>query len=214
MKKSTSAKILAVLIALIFVFSACPLRGQAADTEKSVAKVSYMCVVRSPGHCWIYVENISKKTTLTVGAYELAPGEGVSIGTFGPTRYDGYGIYYNIEAYCETQYGMSGCKTLTEEVTASELKQLSDGILSFKNSWSPFRNCIAFAAQMWNLVSEKKMSNLIFPAFSSMQMFFKGCSTDTVKQKPVTADEVYRQRGTGSNAYLDGVKKISLGDLA
>ena len=32
---------------------------EAADAEKNVAKVSYMCVVRSPGHCWIYVENIS-----------------------------------------------------------------------------------------------------------------------------------------------------------
>ena len=212
MKKSVSSKIIALLLAFIFVFSVCPLKSEAA--EKNVARVSYMCVVRSPGHCWIYVENITKKTTLTVGAYTIEPGEGVSVGTFGPTRYDGYGIYYNVEAYCQTTYGMSNCKVLTEDVTASELAALSDGILSYRNSWSPFRNCIAFAAKMWNLVSEKKLSNMIFPAFSSIQMFLKGCSTDTVIQKPVKADEVYRQKGTGNNAYLEGVKKSSLGDLA
>ena len=214
MKKSVSVKIIALLLAFTFIFSVSPFSSEAADEEKDVARVSYMCLVRSPGHCWIYVENISRNTTLTVGAYELLPGEGVSVGTFGPTRYDGYGIYYNVEAYCQTEYGMSGCKTLTEDVTASELEALSNGILSYKNGWSPFRNCIAFAAKIWNIVSSKKLSNLIFPAFASIQLFFKGCSTDTVVQKPVTADEVYRQRGSGNNAYLDSVKKISLGDLS
>lgn len=211
--KKTAKKLTALLLVIMIVCGTFAFGVSAAREEKTVARVSVICLVRSPGHVWIYVENLTNKS-MKVGVYTLAKNDGVSIGTFGPTRYDGYGIYYNVESYCQTEYGMSGYRSLTKELTASELETLSNGILSYRNSWGPFRNCIAFAAQMWNLVSEKKLSNLIFPAFTNIQMFFKGSTTDVPVQKPVTADEVYRQKGNGENAYLENVREISLKDLA
>ncbi len=211
--KKAAKKLTAFFLAVMIICSSFSFGASAAKEEKAVAKVSVICLVKSPGHVWIYVENLTNRA-VKVGAYTLGKRDGVSIGTFGPTRYDGYGIYYNIESYCQTEYGMGNCRYLTEEITASELEALSNGILSYTNSWSPFRNCIAFAAQMWNLISEKKLSNLIFPAFTSIQMFFKGCINDVPSQKSVTADEVYRQKGDGNKAYLENVREISLRDLA
>ncbi|MBR5827116.1 MAG: hypothetical protein IKY78_08545 [Clostridia bacterium] len=210
--KKTAKRLLAFLLAVVIVCGTFAFGASAAE-EKIVARVSVVCLVRTPGHMWIYVENLTNKS-MKVGAYTLPKNGGVSIGTFGPTRYDGYGIYYNVESYCYTEYGMSGYKSLTEDLTAAELKTLSDGILSYRNSWGPFRNCVAFASQMWNLNSEKKLSNLIFPAFANLQMTFKGAITDNPMHKAVTAAKVYRQYGTGADAYLERVSDRSLGDLS
>ena len=210
--KKAAKRLTAVFLVLVILCGTFAFGASAAKEEKVVAKVSVICLVRSPGHVWIYVENLTNKS-LKVGAYTLGKKDGVSVGTFGPTRYDGYGIYYNVESYCQTEYGMSGYRSLTESVTASELETLSNGILSYRNSWGPFRNCVAFAAQMWNLISDRKISNLIFPAFTNIQLSLKGCVVDAPVQKAVSADEVYRMRGTGQNAYLENVKDISLRDL-
>lgn len=211
--KKTMKRLLSLFLAIVIMCGTFAFGASAAAEEKIVAKVSVICLVRNPGHVWIYVENLTNRS-MQVGAYTLPKRAGVSVGTFGPTRYDGYGIYYNVESYCQTEYGMSGYRALTEELTASELKILSNGILSYRNSWGPFRNCVAFAAQMWNLVSENRLSNLIFPAFTNIQMFFKRAATNTPVQKAVTADKVYRQHGEGDNAYLENVRDISLKDLA
>ncbi len=210
--KIVAKKLMAFLLAVLIICGTFSFGASAANEEKIVARVSVICLVRNPGHVWIYVENLTNKS-VKVGAYTLAKKDGVSVGTFGPTRYDGYGIYYNVESYCQTEYGMSGYRSLTEDLTASELETLSNGILSYRNSWGPFRNCVAFAAQMWNLVSEKRLSNLIFPAFTNIQLFFKGSVTDAPVQKEVSADEVYRMKGNGKNAYLENVREISLRDL-
>ncbi len=210
--KKMSKRILSAVIAVIMIFSVLPLSSFAADDGKIVAKLSFFCTVRSPGHTWLYIENVSNKT-IDVGAYKLPAGEGVSVGTFGPTRYDGYGIYYNVESYCQTRYGMKKFSTLTEELTADEMAKLHNGILTYKNGWNIFRNCVTFSAKMWNLVSDKKMSNLIFPAFSNLQMNLKGCKKNNIVQFPVSADEVFRQKGNGADAYLVTVSSISLGDL-
>ena len=210
--KRSAKRIISVLLAVVLICGTFAFGVSAAKEEKIVARVSVICLVRNPGHVWIYVENLTNKS-VKVGAYTLGKKDGVSVGTFGPTRYDGYGIYYNVESYCQTEYGMSGYRSLTESLTASELATLSDGILSYRNSWNPFRNCIAFAAQMWNLVSENKISNLIFPAFTNIQLSLKGAVLDAPTHKPVEADEVYRMRGTGDNAYLENVREASLRDL-
>lgn len=213
MKKMFSKRFVAVLLSVMMLLALCPLGAGAADNSSTVATVSYFCCVKAPGHCWIYVENLSDKA-MKIGAYQLQPGEGVSIGTFGTTRYDGYGIYYNIESYCQTKYGMNNYRTLTEELTQSEFDTLHNGIKNYNNSWNIFKNCVAFATRMWNLVSDKKLSNLLFPAFSSLQMSFKrGCQTNNPVQCPVDADKVYRQKGNGDSAYLVNVSDASLGNL-
>lgn len=212
MKRTFMKRITAFLLALISILVMCPTAATAAGGEETVATVTYFCLTKSPGHCWIYVENLTDDT-MQIGAYELKSGEGVSIGTFGITRYDGYGIYYNLEAYCQTRYGMSGYRTMTENLTQDELDTLHNGIKNYKNSWNIFRNCIAFANKMWNLVSDKRLSNLIFPAFTGMQMSLKGCQRDSVVQMAVTEAQVYRQKGNGDSAYLVNVSKASLGNL-
>ena len=57
------------------------------------------------GHTWIYVENLTNQE-LKVGIYPLPAYEGVSVGTL--PEYDGWGLYYNIEAYQQAIYGMEG----------------------------------------------------------------------------------------------------------
>lgn len=210
MKKILS-RLTAFVLAAVMIFGMFAFGGSAAS-EKNVARISVMCLVRSPGHVWIYVENLTNKP-IQVGAYEVAAKEGVSVGTFGPTRYDGYGIYYNVEAYCQTEYGMKGLSSLTEELTADELQKVNDGILGYKNGWSIFRNCVTFSAKIWNLISTKKLSNLIFPAFTNIQLSIKGSQRDSVVQKAVKAGDVYRQVGSGSDATLKNVKDSSLRDL-
>ncbi len=209
--KKTVSRFTAFVLSVVLIFGMCAF-GSSAANEKAVARVSVLCLVRSPGHVWIYVENLTNKP-IEVGAYTVPAKKGVSVGTFGPTRYDGYGIYYNVESYCQTEYGMTGLASLTEDLTADELEVLHNGILNYKNSWGIFTNCVAFAAKMWNLVSDKRLNNLIFPAFTNIQMSIKRCQRDEIVQKPVDADDVYRQIGNGSNATLKNVKSTSLRDL-
>ena len=209
--KKTVKKLTAFLLAVTFIFGMCAF-GTSAAKEENVARISVLCLVRNPGHVWLYVENLTDKP-IQVGAYTVPKKGGVSIGTFGPTRYDGYGIYYNVEAYCQTEYGMKGLSSLTEDLTADELAVVHNGILNYKNGWSVFTNCVTFSARIWNLISDKKLNNLIFPAFTSIQMSFKRCQKDEVVQKPVDADDVYRQVGRGDSATIKNVKSSSLRDL-
>ena len=209
--KRTVNRFTAFMLAVTLIFGMLAF-GASAAKEKNVARISVLCLVRSPGHVWIYVENLTSKP-IKVGAYTVPAKKGVSVGTFGPTRYDGYGIYYNVESYCQTEYGMTGLSSMTEDLTADELAVVHNGILNYRNSWGVFTNCIAFATRIWNLVSERKLNNLVFPAFTNIQMSFKRCQKDAVVQKAVDADDVYRQVGNGSNATLKNVKAISLRDL-
>jgi hypothetical protein len=59
--------------------------------------------IHGAGHTWIYIENLTDQE-LKVGVYTLPPNEGVSVGTL--PEYDGWGIYYNVEAYQQGIYGM------------------------------------------------------------------------------------------------------------
>lgn len=212
MKKLTKSKLVSLLLVCLMLIAVCPLNTLAADDE-AVATVSYFCYVKSPGHCWIYVENLTDET-LRIGAYDLAAGEGVSIGSFGTSRHDGYGIYYNVEAYCQTTYGFKSYKTLTEEINRAEFDKLHNEIKKYNNNWNIFRNCLAFATKMWNTVSDRKLSNLLFPAFSSLQVSFKrGSVSNGPVQKSVTADKVFRQKGNGDGAYLVNVSEASLRDI-
>ncbi len=214
MRKNFLKRGISLFLVVMLLFTV-TLTASAASgkNEKIVARVSYFCYVRSPGHCWIYVENLTSKN-LTVGLYKLGPYDGVSVGTFGHTRYDGWGIYYNIEAYAQNTHGLGRYTTLSEELTQSELDVLSNAILSYRNSWSYFRNCTSFAADVWNSVSDTKMSAFILPAFVRISLIFRRYQTNTPVMKPVSKDDVYRQIGNGEDAYLKNVKNSSLRALA
>lgn len=162
----------------------------------------YVCYITSSGHplghCWIYVENLTANP-LTVGAYTVEPYGGVSVGLL--CRGDGWGIYYNAEAYSQSAYGMSGHVYVCEELNSNEVAKVSGTILSYLNHWDPFFNCMYFAFKIWNRVSNRKLIPIIFPIIGKLQMLIYGHGYD-LAMKPTTAQQVYRQNGIGGNAYI------------
>lgn len=210
--KNTVKRIIALFLVFMILLLTPSMTFALSDKEEIVATVSLFCYSKNPGHCWIYVENLTGET-FSVGAYRLGAYSGVSVGTFGFTRYDGWGIYYNVEAYVQNTHGIGNYSTFTEELTREELYELSDTILSQKNSWSVLSNCTSFAAKVWNTVSKKKIAGLVLPAFVKILMMLRGAKSGSPVMKPVSEDEVFRQKGKGDRAYLVNVSRRSLGEL-
>ena len=144
------------------------------------------------GHTWIYIENLTDQD-LKVGAYTLPPNEGVSVGTL--PEYDGWGLYYNVEAYQQGIYGMEDQLSIKDELTLRELRRVSNFIVSYPNFWDPvFFNCMLFAFLAWDMGSWKILLPLFFPIIGKLQMLIYPHETGTL-MKPVTKDKVYRQTG-------------------
>ncbi len=148
--------------------------------------------IHGAGHTWIYIENLTDQE-LKVGVYTLPPNEGVSVGTL--PEYDGWGIYYNIEAYQQGIYGMEDQLSMKDQITLRELRRVSNFIVSYPNFWDPvFFNCMLFAFLAWDMGSLKILLPLIFPIIGKIQMLIYPHETGTL-MKPVTKDKVYRQTG-------------------
>ena len=155
--------------------------------------------IHGVGHTWIYIENLTDQE-LKVGVYPLPANEGVSVGTL--PEYDGWGLYYNIEAYQQTIYGMEGQISIKDEITLKELRRVSNFILYYLNFWDPvFFNCMLFAFLAWDMGSFKILIPLIFPIIGKIQMLIYPHETE-VQMKPVTKDKVYRQIGMAGWAKL------------
>ncbi|MBO5936219.1 MAG: hypothetical protein J6Q79_01235 [Clostridia bacterium] len=148
--------------------------------------------IHGMGHTWIYIENLTDQD-LKVGAYTLPPDEGVSVGTL--PEYDGWGLYYNIEAYQQGIYGMEDQLSMKEDITLKKLRRVSNFIVSYPNFWDPvFFNCMLFAFFAWDMGSWKILIPLFFPIIGKIQMLIYPHETGTL-MKPVTKDKVYRQTG-------------------
>jgi hypothetical protein len=148
--------------------------------------------IHGAGHTWIYVENLTDQN-LKVGAYTLPPNEGVSVGTL--PEYDGWGLYYNIEAYQQGIYGMEDQLSMKDQITLKKLRRVSSFIVSYPNFWDPvFFNCMLFAFLAWDMGSWKILIPLFFPIIGKIQMLIYPHETGTL-MKPVTKDKVYRQTG-------------------
>ncbi len=155
--------------------------------------------IHGMGHTWIYIENLTDQE-LKVGVYTLPANEGVSVGTL--PEYDGWGVYYNIEAYQQTIYGMEGQLSMKEEITLKKLRRVSNFIVSYPNFWDPvFLNCMLFAFLAWDMGSLKILLPLFFPIIGKLQMMIYPHETE-VLMKPVTKDKVYRQTGMAGWAKL------------
>ncbi len=155
--------------------------------------------IHGMGHTWIYVENLTNQE-LKVGIYTLPANEGVSVGTL--PEYDGWGVYYNIEAYQQGIYGMEGQLSMKEEITLKKLRRVSNFIVSYPNFWDPvFFNCMLFAFLAWDMGSLKILLPLFFPIIGKLQMMIYPHETE-VLMKPVTKDKVYRQTGMAGWAKL------------
>ncbi len=166
--------------------------------ENEIVAMMYACVKFTIfGHVWIYIENTSDET-IKVGALDVAPGEGASAGTFGISRAEGSGLYYNVEAY-RAKGKVLGMST---PLTGSQLSTVNEKITN-RNKWNFFGNCVAFTAVVWNSVSKNKIVPLVFPLFTLIHIAFYGSRFEMFKPD---RENVYKQVGTGSGASLKEVK--------
>lgn len=178
-----------------------------ADENKIVAKASLfmaMYVFPVSAHSWIYVENLSDEP-ITVGIYEVPAGQGVSVGTFSFSVRDGWGIYYNLEAYRENlKDRIDKCWSITKDMTAEELEKLSRSIKNYPNMWDIFIfNCTFFSFSIWNSNTNYFFLPFMIPAIPLLEMMIMGAKKGETPMYFPTTDQLYRQRGTGNSAYLE-----------
>lgn len=223
-------KTLAFLIAVIIVLTgsltvlAAPKDASAEVTSKATAAKSPDTIVARAslfaamyffpvsGHTWIYVENLTDEP-ITVGIYEVPAGQGVSVGVFSFSVNDGWGIYYNLEAYRENRNNnISDCRSITKDMTRSELEKLSNTIKNYPNMWDIFIfNCTYFAFSVWNKSSDNFFIPMMIPALAMLEVIIVGAPKGVTQMYYPTKDQVFKQRGTGDNAYLEpcGEKTLS-----
>lgn len=174
--------------------------------DEIVATVSLCSVVYVwpiSGHTFIYVQNNSDEPIM-VGHYEVPVGQGVSIGTFSFSVHDGWGIYYNIEGFKENTKGRMGdVWSITKELNASELENLTDELVNYPNMWSFGLNCATFAFSIWNSVSGDHFVSLLIPAISQFMVMVGGGEKGVLEMYCPERNQIFRQKGSGSEAYLE-----------
>ena len=184
------------------------------DENEIVAKVSLfsaMYVFPVSSHCWIYVENLTD-SPMTVGIYEVPVGQGVSVGVFSFSVNDGWGIYYNLEAFRENRNdNIDGCWSITLDFTQSELEKLSNSIKNYPNMWELFIfNCTFFALSIWNHNTNYFLLPFFIPAIPWLEVMIVGGKKGETQMYYPTSDQVFKQRGAGDSAYLEPVGEKTL----
>lgn len=185
------------------------------DDDKIVATLSICSCMSTPviaGHTYIYVQNLSDEP-IQVGLYEVPVGQGVSVGTLSISVHDGWGIYYNIETYREPReehFPQIWSKTI--ELDREGLNKLDKKLDKFVNYWGPFFNCSFFAFAVWNSIAGDFLIPLVIPGLSHLVVMAVGEQgvLELYKSEP---NQVFKQRGTGKNAYLEpvGEKTLEIG---
>lgn len=215
MKKTAIKKIISFFLAFIIIFSA----SQAAFAEnegsadEAVAKIwvcSNMSIPLVIGHTYVYIENLSDEP-IKVGAYEVPVGDGVSVGCFAFSAYDGWGIYYNLEAYRENKKDKEGrILSKSETLTADELERMSDYITGYLNHWDPIFNCSYFSYSVWNKATGDFLIPSPLPIIAHLMLMLTGGEKGTLDMIYADESKVYRQKGTGSSAHLEHVSTATL----
>lgn len=162
------------------------------------------------GHTWIYVHNNSDEP-IQVGHYEVPVGQGVSVGVFSFSVNDGWGIYYNIEAYKEnTKNRMDKVWSKSTELDSDELDTLHNRLLSYPNYWGFGGNCATFAFSMWNSVTHEGYFSLLIPAITQFMLMVSGAEKGTLEMFCPSRDNVYRLKGFGNNAHFERASDYSV----
>lgn len=211
-------KILSLILVVIMCFSTSSMAFAAQPTsggdDKIVANF-YIYVMETDihpiGHMWVYMENLTNKP-MKVGYYTIPAKKGMSVGVF--ARKDGFGIYYNVEAYTQTVYGMENQYCLKDELTADKVQDVSDALIDAANHWDPIFNCMYFAFKIWNAGCSrgKRLLHLVWPPLGTLQIKLKTPLRE-VQMKGVTIDQAYRQIGSGRNGRLEPATLKSLGRI-
>ncbi len=186
---------------------------QPKSEEEIVAEISILsCIYFFPisGHTWLYVENLSDEP-IKVGLYEVPVGQGVSVGCFAFTAYDGFGIYYNLEAYRENKNNNSDSHySITMQVNAAQLEKFSNDLANYPNFWSFYFNCAFFAFSLWNSSAGTLLIPLVIPAISQLELIILGAKKGVKEMYYPATDQIFRQRGTGANARLEPIGNATL----
>lgn len=216
MKKTAFKKIISFFLSFIIVFSVSVTAfagNEAVETEETVAKIwvcSNMSIPLVIGHTYVYIENLSDEP-IKVGAYEVPVGEGVSVGCFAFSAYDGWGIYYNLEAYRENKKGKEGrIWSKSEPLTAEELERMNDYLTGYLNHWDPIFNCSYFSYSVWNKATGDFLIPSPFPIVAHLMLMITGGEKGTLDMIYADESKVYRQKGTGSSAHLEHVSTATL----
>lgn len=182
-----------------------PESGGEDEIVATVSVCSCIYVFPISGHTWIYVENLSDEVQ-RVGLYDLPVGQGVSIGTYSFSASDGWGVYYNVEAYRQNRdNNTENIWSITKELTQSELDSLSRRIAAYVNYWDFYFNCAFFAFSIWNSASGDFLIPLVLPGISQIEVILAGGKKGVLEMYEPSEDCVFRQRGSGSSAYLEPV---------
>ena len=187
LRKLVAIMLAAVILASVFVFpSSAADTAPVEETEPIVARMYFGHLTRKhnmEGHTWIYIENLTNGT-ITVGAYKLPKGEGVSVGAYGESTKNGPGTYYNVEAwrYKRDDIYLPISISLNKDLTQKDLDAVSQTILKC-NHWSKLFNCAYTAIKIWNSVPGDHMIYLFFPILTQMQIL---ASTHDGKGFPMT----------------------------
>lgn len=208
MKKMTKRIISALITIVVLALPCASAFAQTVNNEEDevVATLSLCsCVYVWPvsGHTWIYVHNNSDEP-IQVGHYEVPVGQGVSVGAFSFSVNDGWGLYYNIEAYKENTKGrMDDVWSISEDLTASELETLSENLKKYPNYWGVVANCATFAFSMWNSVTGDSFFSLLIPAISQFMIIVGGGEKGVLEMYCPEREQIFRQKGFGNDAYLE-----------
>ncbi len=183
------------------------------ESDETVATLSLCSAVYVwpiSGHAWIYVHNNSDEP-IKVGHYEVPVGEGVSVGVFSFSVSDGWGIYYNVEAYKEnTKNRMDKVRSKSVEIDANELEVLNNKLLSYPNYWGFIGNCATFAFAMWNSVTHEGYFSLLIPAITDFMLMVSGGKRGNLEMFCPSRDNVYRLKGCGEDARLERASDYSV----
>lgn len=212
MRKTKAFKrFLCVMLAAVMVFGV-TLPAFAKGSSPTVVRmsiVSYYKNAASTGHAWLYFENTSKKT-VTVGVYKLKPGDGISVGTFGYIRKEGPGVYYNLESYITNHQGTKGRVSLSQDITAAQLKKVSKKINQFKSKWNVAQNCTYFAEKVWNTVATVKLNTAATPLALRNAIRRKSGYEKNLFHQSVAAKQVFKQKGSSLKRVRSSALKAGL----
>lgn len=198
-------RILSVLLALVVLIGTLviPVAAGDSESEKIVARI-YIAhkerYLNMSGHTWIYIENLSDHE-LTVGAYPLKKGKGVSIGTYGYQISNGRGLYYNVEAYRYRNDDEDDSIYVSKDLTQSQFDKVSKKIRR-SGTWDYTLNCAYSAIGIWNASFGKPMVYLLFPTLHQLQILMKPSCQKGLKMQAPKSDEVFKQIGRGDDAYI------------
>ena len=160
------------------------------------------------GHSWIYIES-TFDGEMPVGCYTIAPFGSVSVGTFLMTRRDGMGVYYNVERYSATKFGLKSANWLGMDITKDQLMKVNKEIKGW-NYWDLYFNCTVFASKVLNSVSDTFFMPMMFPVFTKAQANTKGGNKNVSMQPQDNPEDCFKQRGSGDDAELETVSSGSL----